>query len=161
MRRVTGCLIAVSIGALGTFAFAQERREPSGGHEERHYAPRPEPPKFQPHPPGIHPKGAAAVAQPHQTRVLKPQIYQRGTHTWNHWTHPEFARPHYYWDWAAVRSVSCVAEDSYGDQYPVSETTFAGFGLNSMSELEDEALDRCYAESNGDQSCHLLTCSHF
>jgi hypothetical protein len=88
-------------------------------------------------------------------------VYQRGTHNWTHWAHPDFARPHYYWDWAAIRNVTCIAEDSYGDQYPVSETTLAGFGLDSMSELEDEALDRCYAESNGDHSCYLLTCSHF
>jgi hypothetical protein len=52
------------------------------------------------------------------------------------------------------------AEDSYGDQYPVTEETVTGFGLTHMSTVEDDALDRCYEESGGDQSCFLATCSH-
>jgi hypothetical protein len=36
-----------------------------------------------------------------------------------------------------------------------------GFGLLQMSTVEDDALDRCYEESGGDQSCVLATCSHF
>jgi hypothetical protein len=84
-----------------------------------------------------------------------------GGHTWNHWQHPEFARPAYYWDWSLVHTVSCTAEDSYGDQYPVSESAFAGFGLANMTAVEDDALDRCYSESGSDPSCYLLTCAHF
>jgi hypothetical protein len=57
--------------------------------------------------------------------------------------------------------VTCIAEDSYGDQYPVTETTFAGFGLVNMTTVEDDALDRCAEESGGDQSCYLATCSYF
>jgi hypothetical protein len=30
-----------------------------------------------------------------------------------------------------------------------------------MSAVEDDALDRCYEESGGDQSCFIATCSHF
>ncbi len=135
-----------------------------GHHEamrapERHYAPRPEPPRWQPHPPGPHPHGA--IVRAHPVRIVKPFMYVRGEHHWKHWEHPEFSRPAYYWDWALVHNVSCTAEDSYGDQYPVSQTTFAGFGLANMSEIEDEALDRCYSESGGDQSCYLATCTHF
>jgi hypothetical protein len=128
-------------------------------NEERHYAPRPAPPKWQAHPPGAHPHGP--IVRQHPVRVLAPRPVKWGTHPWRHWEHPEFTRPVYYWDWAAVRTVSCTAEDSYGDQYPVTQTTFAGFGLNNMSAVEDEALDRCYSESGGDQSCFINSCSHF
>jgi hypothetical protein len=79
---------------------------------------------------------------------------------WEHWDHPTFMRPVYYWDWAAVRSVTCIAEDSYGDQYPVTETAAPGFGLDNMTDVEDDALDRCYYGSGGDPTCFLATCTH-
>jgi hypothetical protein len=72
-----------------------------------------------------------------------------------------FRRPVYYWNWGALRNVTCTAEDSYGDQYPVTESTFPGFGLANMTAIEDDALDRCYAESSQDPSCVLLSCSQF
>ena len=84
-----------------------------------------------------------------------------GEHPWRHWGHPEFVRPVYYWDWGVIHNVTCIAEDSYGDQYPVTESTFAGFGLMNMTAVEDDALDRCYEESGGDQGCYLATCSHY
>ena len=92
---------------------------------------------------------------------LAPRVVAYGKHSWKHWEHPEFERPAYYWEWSAIHQVTCTAEDSYGDQYPVSQSVFAGFGLNNMSEVEDEALDRCYAETNGDQSCYLASCAHY
>jgi hypothetical protein len=143
-------------------ARAEERRGPphAGPHEEgRPRPPRPEPPRFQAHPPGVHPHGA--MVRPHATRVLKPSLAKFGAHPWRHWEHPELARPVYYWEWALIHQVSCVAEDSYGDQYPVTETTFAGFGLVDMTAIEDDALDRCYTESGNDPSCYLTSCSHF
>jgi hypothetical protein len=54
----------------------------------------------------------------------------------------------------------CVAEDSYGDQYPVSEAAPPGFGLSDMTGVEDDALDRCYSESGQDSTCVLATCTH-
>lgn len=149
-------------------ARAEERHEPPHAapreqgrpHEEaRPRAPRPAPPKFQAHPPGIHPHGP--MVRPHSVRVLKPTVARFGAHPFHHWEHPEFARPAYYWDWSAIRQISCIAEDSYGDQYPVTEDTFSGFGLVDMTSVEDDALDRCYQESGGDQSCYLASCSHF
>jgi hypothetical protein len=101
------------------------------------------------------------MVRPHQVRVLAPRMVEHGKHVWTHWEHPEFARPAYYWDWAIIHSVSCVAEDSYGDQYPVTESTVPGFGLDNMTTIEDDALDRCYQESGSDNSCYLATCSHF
>ena len=92
---------------------------------------------------------------------MRPSVPRYGAHPWRRWEHPEFARPIYYWDWNAIHSVTCTAEDSYGDQYPVTEETFSGFGLAHMTAVEDDALDRCYQESGGDPSCYLVTCSHF
>ena len=77
-----------------------------------------------------------------------------------HWEHPAFPRPVYYWDWSIVRTVTCVAEDSYGDQYPITESATPGFGLQNMTSVEDDALDRCYAQSGQDPSCALVSCSH-
>jgi hypothetical protein len=107
----------------------------------------------------MHPHGA--TVHPHAIRVMRPHIAKYGVHPWHHWAHPEFVRPVYYWDWTHIRQITCVAEDSYGDQYPVTEETFKGFGLLHMSTVEDDALDRCYEESGNDQSCFLATCSHF
>ncbi len=132
--------------------YGRGERGERGGH-------RAEPPRWQAHPPGQHPHGP--IVRQHQTRVLRPYLPRAGEHPWRRWEHPEFARPHYYWDWSLVHSVTCVAEYSYGDQYPVSETTSPGFGLDQMSVVEDDALDRCYQESGGDQSCFLASCSHF
>ena len=132
-------------------AHAQERRGPA--------AARPAPPRFQAHPPGVHPHGP--IVRQHPVRVMAPRVVaRRGAGGWAHWAHPEFARPVYYWDWSVVHSVTCTAEDSYGDQYPVTEGTGPGFGLDNMSNVEDDALDRCYAESGQDGTCYLLTCSH-
>jgi hypothetical protein len=92
---------------------------------------------------------------------MAPAVVAHGRGGWARWNHPEFARPVYYWDWDLIHGVTCTAEDSYGDQYPVTETAFPGFGLASMTAVEDDALDRCYAESGQDSTCYLATCSHF
>jgi hypothetical protein len=145
----------------------EEHQEHHEGHGDGHGGgrpapppPRAAPPRFEGHPPGAHPHGA--TVHPHAVRVMSPRVIRHGgERPWRHWGHAEFARPAYYWDWAIVRHVSCTAEDSYGDQYPVTEETFRGFGLINMTAVEDDALDRCYAESGGDQTCYLATCSHF
>lgn len=71
-----------------------------------------------------------------------------------------FRRPVHYWDWGAIRSVTCIGEDSYGDQYPVTESTFPGFGFANLTAVEDNALD-LLSESGQDPSCALLSCSPF
>jgi hypothetical protein len=140
--------------------FAQHHEEHHEEHrDERHYNPRPEPPKWNPHQAGVHPHGP--MVRPHPVRVLAPKTVRWGAHPWKHWDHAEFARPAYYWNWPEIRSVSCIAEDSYGDQYPVTVSTWSGFGLQNMSSVEDDALDRCYQESQGDQSCYIATCTHY
>ena len=148
MKLIFSLVVALLLGSM--LVHADDRRE------ERE---RPEPPKFAPHPSGVHPHGA--MVRPHAVRVLQPRVIDRGARPWNHWAHPEFARPAYYWNWGAVRQVSCISEDSYGDQYPVTQATFPGFALVNMTVVEDTALDRCYSESGGDPTCFLLTCSHF
>jgi hypothetical protein len=121
-------------------------------------ATRQAPPPFQAHPSGVHPHGP--VVRQHPVRVLAPRAVVHGRAGWAHWDHPEFSRPTYYWNWAGVHTVTCVAEDSYGDQYPVSEAAAPGFGLGNMTDVEDDALDRCYAESGQDSTCFLATCTH-
>jgi hypothetical protein len=59
-----------------------------------------------------------------------------------------------------VVAVTCTAQDSYGYQYPVTESDYAGYEYQAeVSEIEDQALDRCYSESNGDGSCFLVGCT--
>ena len=150
MKRIASLALGVLFGGLtvGLVAHAQDR-----GREARKA-----PPAFQAHPPGTHPRGATVHSHP--VRVLSPTNVVHGHSTWRHWNHPDFARPNYYWDWHNVHNVTCVAEDSYGDQYPVSEAAGAGFGLDNMTDVEDDALDRCYNESGQDSTCVLSTCSH-
>jgi hypothetical protein len=136
---------------------ADDHGRPAGN--DAHSAPvRRDAPPFQPHPSGVHPRGR--TVPPHQTRVLQPSNVQHGHTGWAHWNHPDFPRPNYYWNWAGVHNVTCVAEDSYGDQYPVTEAAAPGFGINNMTGVEDDALDRCYAESGQDSTCVLATCTH-
>lgn len=121
--------------------------------------PRAAPPAFRPHPHEVPPH--VTYGRPHPIRVLRPTVIRYGHGSWAHWAHPEFVRPLYYWDWMHIHSVNCIAEDAYGDQYPVTESAFSGFGLVNMTAVEDDAIDRCYAESGGDNSCYLATCTHF
>lgn len=144
--------VAVILGSLSVLAVARAE-EHRGGPE------RAAPPRFQAHPAGVHPHGA--MVRPHAVRVLAPRVIVHGGGGWVHWNHPEFARPTYYWDWGVIHNVSCIAEDSYGDQYPVTEAAVPGFGLGNMTQIEDDALDRCYSESGQDGTCYLATCSHF
>jgi hypothetical protein len=150
--------LLVAVAVVSALALAQDHHEGAHqpGHAEEHRAPAP---KWQAHPSGQHPHGP--IVRQHPTRVLRPRVIERGHPVWHHWEHPGFVRPLYYWDWAQLRQITCIAEDSYGDQYPVTQNTFSGFGLDNMTEVEDAALDRCYEESGGDQSCFLATCSHF
>jgi hypothetical protein len=110
-------------------------------------APRSLPGTSRSHAPPLPP--GDGVASGRSSRVAK-----YGGHQWRHWAHPEFARPVYYWNWAIIQRVTRIAEDSYGDQYPATETTFSGFGLVAMTAAGDDALDRCAEESGGDQSCY-------
>lgn len=141
-----GLLLASS--SLCLIGYAEERGRPV----------RQAPPPFQAHAPGAHPRGA--TVRPHQVRVLAPKMVFHGQTGWAHWNHPDFARPSYYWDWEHVHNVTCIAEDSYGDQYPVSEAAAPGFALSNMTDVEDDALDRCYSESGQDATCVLATCTH-
>lgn len=131
----------------------QQRPAPEHGGETRR-APAP----AEARPQAVHPQGAAE--RQHEARMLPPRSVIHGHAGWSHWNHPGFVRPVYDWDWTQVQNVTCVAQDSSGNQYPVTEATTPGFALASMSNVEDDALDRCYAESGQDPSCALVSCSH-
>jgi hypothetical protein len=151
--------MAAALAALAGVAVVHAEDRNRGEERGRPAPARQAAPKFQAHPAGMHPHGP--VVRQHPVRVLAPRVVVHGQHSWGHWEHPEFTRPAYYWDWGSVHQVTCVAEDSYGDQYPVTENTGPGFGLTSMTGVEDDAMDRCYNESGQDGSCYLATCSHF
>ena len=165
--------LLIALPQLASVAHATDKREEHHEekrdehhevrHEEQHLPPRAPPPAWKAHPAGAHPvaPGWHPAYHQHPVRVLRPHTMRYGEHPWRHWGHPEFVRPIYYWDWNAIRSVTCVGEDSYGDQYPVTESTSPGFGLMNMTSVEDDALDRCYQESGGDESCHVATCTHY
>jgi len=144
------CLFGLLAGSFSValMASAQGRARPE----------RRPPPPFQAHPGGAHPRGP--TVRPHPVRVLAPRAVEHGRSGWAHWDHPEFQRPVYYWDWPHVHTVTCTAEDSYGDQYPVSEAAPPSFGLANMTDVEDDALDRCYSESGQDATCVLASCTH-
>jgi hypothetical protein len=154
--RKTPLALGVFLGSLCLClaGYAEERSRPVA----RQAPPRQPAPAFQAHAHGPHPQGP--TVRPHAVRTLAPRTVVHGRNTWAHWDHPEFARPAYYWDWNAIHSVMCVAEDSYGDQYPVTESAPPGFGLADMTNVEDDALDRCYSESGQDTTCVLASCTH-
>ena len=81
----------------------------------------------------MHPHGPIVLQHP--VRVLPPRVITPGHREWKHWDHSEIARPLYYWDWGAIHSVTCIAEDSYGDQYPVTQTVDRGFGPDQIRPL--------------------------
>lgn len=172
---VVSAVAAAALVVSSSLASAQEHGEHRGDQREagkqadhqqganrgepRRMPTRSQPPRYQPHPAGAHPHGP--IVRGHPVRVLAPRVFVNNEHHWRHWEHPEFARPAYYWEWNQIHQVTCTSEDSYGDQYPVSQTTGPGFGLANMTVVEDEALDRCNEESGGDPNCYLVACSHF
>jgi hypothetical protein len=82
-----------------------------------------------------------------------------GGYPWHHWEHPVVVRPIYGWNWPALRVVTCTAEDSYGDLFPVTEDGYFGSVYQDrIEEIQDAALDRCYDESSDQESCRLLDC---
>ena len=78
---------------------------------------------------------------------------------WPHWGHPGFIPPVFSFEWARLHTVTCTAEDAAGRYYPVTENRYFGFDYQErMTEIEEAALDRCYAESGGDNACTLVDC---
>jgi hypothetical protein len=68
-------------------------------------------------------------------------------------------RPIYGWDWPRVRMVTCTAGNSLGELFPVTEDAYWGYAYRDrLDAIEDAAIDRCYAETGGDETCALLDC---
>ncbi len=88
-----------------------------------------------------------------------PRPVRWGYSPWQHWTHPYFARPAFYFDWYRLTSVTCAALDSRGNAYPVMVNELPGWAYQEkIEQIEDLALDRCYQESGGDPNCLLQGC---
>jgi hypothetical protein len=95
----------------------------------------------------------------HPGHGVNPYPVHGGHYPWPHWPHPGFDRPVYGWDWDHLRVVTCTATNDAGDLFPVTEDGYAGFEYqNRLAEIEDAAIDRCYNETGGDESCRLLDC---
>ena len=88
-----------------------------------------------------------------------PHHCHGGDYPWYHWEHPWFERPFYYWDWYRLHSVTCTAEDSDGDLFPVTEDGYYGtMYQDRLDAIEDAALDWCYEATQGDSGCWLVDC---
>jgi hypothetical protein len=89
-----------------------------------------------------------------------PIGFHHGGYYWPHWDRPYWVRPIFYWNWATLHAVTCVSEDSVGDQYTVTEDGYSGLIYQSIvQQVEDASIDRCYAESGNDPGCHLESCT--
>jgi hypothetical protein len=81
-----------------------------------------------------------------------------GYYPWPHWDRNNVIRP-YDFEWNNLKSVTCVAQDRYRTQYPVTEDGYEGSTYQDrMSEIEQATVDRCFAESN-DTDCQLVSCT--
>jgi hypothetical protein len=73
---------------------------------------------------------------------------------WN----PGFPRPVFNWNWNGIQTVTCTAEDQYGNQYPYTESGYTGFGYQGViTNIEDNALNDCYQQSNA--GCVFVGCT--
>jgi hypothetical protein len=120
---------------------------PGEGHP-----PYPYPHPGEPRPGGYHPGDPS--------RPYEPYPVYGGHDPWPHWNHPPFPRPVYGWDWDRLHTVTCTAGDSNGDIFPVTESDYFGIQYESqLIEIEDTALDECYADTDGEGSCYLIGCT--
>jgi hypothetical protein len=88
-----------------------------------------------------------------------PYPIHGGAYPWPVWNHPFFPRPVYYWNWGGLESVTCTAVNAAGEQFPVTNDGYIGdVYQDQLPGIEDAAIDRCYNETGGDSTCHLLDC---
>jgi hypothetical protein len=123
----------------------------------------PRPPVIGPRPPVIGPRPPVVVGPRPPFggpgRVFAPYPIRQGQYPGPAWNHPFFPRPVYGWNWNQVETVTCTAADSYGNQYPVTESDYVGPAYQAqINNIEDAALDMCFNES-GDQGCHFEGCN--
>ena len=122
--------------------------EPSDFSNDSMIDPRPPRPGPRPHP------------GPGHGHWHPPFRGHHGHFPWAFWRHPLFVFPVYFWEWGRVNYVTCVATDSYGNNYPVTEDGYVGYGYRGViNEVQEIALNRCYAESGGDPGCYPAGCT--
>ena len=89
-----------------------------------------------------------------------PFVGHGGFYPWPRWGHPVFVRPVFAWQWVSLSAVTCTAETSNGEVFPLTENGYIGDVYQAhMEQIEDATLNQCYAESNGDTTCHLIGCT--
>jgi hypothetical protein len=111
--------------------------------------------------PAPHPIVPAPHPAFHPAHVYNPYVIHRGAFGWARWAPTyEWVRPTYYFEWDRLRVLTCMSEDSYGDQYPVTESGYHGpMFRDQLGAVEDASLSRCYDESGHDPQCRLITCT--
>jgi hypothetical protein len=103
--------------------------------------------------------GATPVAAAPDTTPDKPYVTHRGARPWQHWNAPAFNRPTYNWHSDRVKNVTCDARDSRGNSYVVVEGDYKGLEYQAViGQIQDAALDRCYAHSH-DTGCRFQDCT--
>lgn len=67
--------------------------------------------------------------------------------------------PVYPWNWPARFSIMCVAQDSYGNYFDVTEFGYTGWDYQTfMSAVIQASVTRCYYSTGGDIGCRLVFC---
>ncbi len=118
-------------------------------------------PGYGPHPGwGNHPGwGGGPAYGPGPGWHTNPFPVHWGYNHWQRWNHPHFERPAFEFEWHRLSSVTCAAQDSYGNAYPITVNEFYGWAYRErMEQIEDLALDRCFQESGGNPYCSLEGC---
>ena len=130
-----------------------------GYHPPSHGGYHPPRPGVHPRPGhgGYHPPRPGVYPRPGHIRY-NPYPIRRGVRPWPRWYHHRRYETYPFY-WATVRAVTCTAADSWGNQYPVTETEYWGYNYQTyLPQIQDAALDRCYYESGGDPSCSIIGC---
>ena len=95
----------------------------------------------------------------HRRHDMRPFHNNRGHFPWRHIVR-RIIRPVFHWNWGRVNHVACTAEDSRGYEYTVHDYGYYGNYQSRVQATEDAALDKCYAESGGD-NCYLVGCTPY
>jgi hypothetical protein len=162
-KKIIGAAVLLSLFAVSAWAEEQSDDHMGATLDRVSIGPRggrPGPgPRPGPRPGPVRPGPIRPGPRPGPVRVYDPIRFRGGGYPWPLYR-PVFTRPFYYWNWAGLRLVTCTAEDSYGDQFPVTETGYVGIGYQAnLNNIEDGALSRCYAQSPNGASCVLASCT--
>jgi hypothetical protein len=89
-----------------------------------------------------------------------PVVIRGGIYGWPVFRHRTVVSRVYPFIWNRLQSVTCTSINNYGEEFSVTESGYYGDAYYPiMVNVENAAVDRCYAETGGDMSCRILTCA--